>query len=618
MLSEIEDFKIKTTNLEIKNIYRTVDPETCNKYVSEFIQILNTNPISKKHEFTKIKKDLSKKYSINPSVATMNYTYYKLFQEGYMERNDMFELFNVSKMCRTNSGITQITVMSSPYPNGKEFSCEHNCYYCPNEPAHEGNNWTPQPRSYLYNEDAVKRGNDNNFEATLQMWNRMSALLLCGLNIDKLEVMVLGGTWGSYPEDYRYDFIRDLYYAANTFYIDSNKRPKPKSLYDEQKINETALVRIIGLTLETRPDHLYANEIQLLNMYNCTRVQVGVQSLDDKVMKKLNRGCYYKDIVRGIKNLLDCGFKVDIHIMFDLPFVTSEEDKEMFNQLLADPNVRFDQAKLYPFASIDWTVTKQWEDNGKELHYSQEELIDVLIHAKTLIPPWVRLNRVIRDFPHYYILDGNNKPNLRQDILSIMKDQGLECHCIRCREVKNKQEAIEMMDHMKLFVRSYEASGGTEYFISYESPDNKYIYGFIRLRLSKDQGYIKHILPKIKRDKFDTERVLNIFPCLNDCAMIRELHVYGNMTKVDQENNHTQHRGLGKKLLRKAESIAINHRYSKIAVISGVGVRKYYEKFGYKYEHNYMIKDLTWKLYRPFILAIFIIIMAYFFRSGFT
>lgn len=610
MYTEIEDLKIKTSNLEIKNIYRTVDPEICEKYISEFISLLDHD--INKHEFTRIKKNLCKKYSINPSVTTMNYTYYKLFQEGKLERNQYFEMFNVTKMCRTNSGITQITVMSSPYPNGKEFSCEHNCYYCPNEPAHEGNNWTPQPRSYLYNEDAVKRGNDNNFEPTLQMWNRMSALLLCGLNIDKLEVMVLGGTWGSYPIDYRDDFIRDLYYAANTFYIDNNKRPEKKSLYEEQKINETALARIIGLTLETRPDHLYDTEINLLNKYNCTRVQVGVQSLDDKVMKKLNRGCYYEDVVRGIKNLLNCGFKVDIHIMFDLPFVSSDEDKEMFDRLLKDTNVRFDQAKLYPFASLDWTVTKQWEDSGKELHYTQEELIDVLIHAKTRIPPWVRLNRVIRDFPHYYILDGNNKPNLRQDILSIMKDQGLECKCIRCREVKNKKEAIEIMDKMQMFIRSYEASGGTEYFISFESPDNKYIYGFIRLRLSKELGYITHILPKIKRKRQDKEEYINIFPFLNGCAMIRELHVYGNMTQVDHSTTHTQHRGLGKKLLQKAESIAVKHGYKKIAVISGVGVRKYYEKFGYKYNNNYMIKDLKWKMFRPIILAIIIIIISYF------
>ena len=197
--------------------------------------------------------------------------------------------------------------------------------------------------------------------------------------------------------------------------------------------------------------------------------------------------------------------------MFDLPFVTAEEDKSMFNKLLKDTNVRFDQAKLYPFASLNWTVTKKWEDSGKELHYSQEELIEVLIHAKTHIPPWVRLNRVIRDFPHYYILDGNNKPNLRQDILSIMEHRGLKCKCIRCREVKNKTDAINMINHMKLFIRSYEASGGIEYFISFESPDNKYIYGFIRLRLSKELGYINNILPKIRENLMKKKQMLIYF-----------------------------------------------------------------------------------------------------------
>jgi ELP3 family radical SAM enzyme/protein acetyltransferase len=606
-MTDIED--IKTSNLTVRDIYKFHSKEMYKKFIHDMIIMLNDieNPTQK--DFNRIKTMLKKKHHIAPSTVSANYTYFNMVQNNLIKRCYFFENFNKGKMCRTSSGITQVTVLSSAYPNGKEFSCEHNCYYCPNEPAHKDNNFVAQPRSYLYNEPAVRRANSNGFDACLQMWDRMSSLMLCGLSIDKLEVMVLGGTWGSYPKDYRYEFIRDLYYAANTFYIDNGERREKLSLIEEQVINETAYVRIIGLTLETRPDHVTAEEILLLNKYNCTRVQIGIQHINDRILKKINRGCYYKDGVRAIKNLLDCGFKVDIHLMFDLPYASVQDDMEMIDNILYDDDMRFDQAKLYPFASLDWTVTKQWEDKGEVLHYSDEELIDVIIYAKSKMPPWVRLNRIIRDIPEHYIHAGNKISNLRQHIHVEMEKMGLSCACIRCREVKNKIEAIDAKKTMKMFIRNYTASYGQEYFISFESADNKYIYGFCRLRLSKNMGYVKDIKPAIHRQKGDIEREVNIMPWLNNCAMIRELHVYGNMTRVDTENNHTQHQGLGKKLIREAENIAINNGYYKIAVISGVGVRKYYEKFNYRYSNNYMIKDLSWNVFKYILFCIMIVIM---------
>jgi len=614
---DIEDtIKMKTGNLLIRNVYRNGEPEVYKMYILDIINIIDSYD---KHIYKKTKQTLNKKYHINPNVTGLNYAYYKLIENKKINRNIYFERLNVAKTCRTSSGITQITVLSSPYPNGKEFSCEHNCYYCPDEPAHEGNNNTPQPRSYLYHEPAVRRANENGFDGANQMWDRMSSLLLCGLNIDKLEVMVLGGTWGSYPEDYRYEFIRDLYYAVNTFYVDSDRRRDRYTLAEEIKINENATVRVIGLTLETRPDHVTVNEIKMLNDMMCTRVQVGIQSLDDKILKKINRGCYYEDTVRAIKNLLNCGFKVDIHIMFDLPFASYEDDIAMADKFLNDDNVRFDQAKLYPFSSMDWTVTKQWEDKGMNLHYSQEELMEVIIHFMTNVHPWVRLNRVIRDIPDFYITAGNNIPNYRQNIEEEMKSRGIYCMDIRNREVKNNRIALEASKYMKLIVRNYKASGGHEYFISYESQDEKYIYGFCRLRLSKELGYVDDIKPRIHRKgkEDNIEKKINIFPFLNGCAMIRELHVYGNMTRVDNDNFHIQHMGLGKKLIAKAEEIAIARQYNKIAVISGVGVRKYYEKRGYRFNNNYMIKDLIDDIFINNIVNIinklFIVFIVYFF-----
>ena len=593
---DIEDiYTKKVRHLTVRNIYHGNDPVTANNFIKEFTNILDKNIIETKQEWNKINTQLRKKYHISLSTVTMNYIYRKLVEEKKIDRNELFEQFNVGKLCRTNSGITQITVLTSPYPNGQSFSCEHDCYYCPKEPAHEGNGFVEQPRSYLFNEPAVLRANANKFDAALQMWDRMSTLSLCGLSIDKLEVMVLGGTWGSYPEDYREEFIRDLYYAANTFYHDADNRRERYPLHVEIGYNEIALVRVIGLTLETRPDHVTARELYLFRKYGCTRVQIGVQHTDKKILSKINRGCYLEDTVRAIKNLLDVGLKIDVHLMLDLPFATPEDDIKMIKTMLYDTRLQFDQAKLYPFASLDWTKTKEWEDKGMNLHYSQEELVDVLIETKTMIHPWIRLNRVIRDIPSNYILAGNDKPNLRQTLELEMKKRNLKCQCIRCREVKNNKEALDSIDQAIIFIRSYDASDGKEYFISFETPDTDYIYGFCRLRLSKNMGHVKDIKPRIHRQvkEDNCEETINLFPTINNTAMIRELHVYGNMNPVDKHIAKTQHRGFGKRLIKVAETIAKINNYDQIAVISGIGVRNYYRKLGYYYNNTYMVKSLN-------------------------
>ncbi len=623
-LKDIEDYN--THHLFLHDV--NYDEKNVN-YLIELVNSINENTTEKEYKQIIIK--LRRKYHSIPSVITLNYLYKLSITQNKIKPNVYFEKFNIRKETRTTSGITQITVLTSPRPNGQDFTCEHNCYYCPNEPAHEGNNMTPQPRSYLYNEPAVRRANENKFDAAWQFWHRASGLELCGLPIDKVELYILGGTWGSYPIDYRIEFVRDLYYAANTYYHDKTiqeyMRPR-LTLEEEIEINMSADVRIIGLTMETRPDHVNATEIKLLRRMNCTRVQIGVQHINNMILKKINRGCYYDDIKRAIYNLLNCGFKIEIHLMFDLPFSSPDKDIKMIDHLFkidnynesnfADPNITFDEAKYYPFQSVDWTITKQWEDKGEFLHYSHEELIEVLIYAKQNTPPSVRLARVIRDIPIDYVYAGNHVPNLRQLLEIEMTKRDIECKCIRCREVRNK---ITDIDNAELFIRKYDASNGTEYFISFETSDRKIIYGFCRLRLSKDMGHImsggyKHDITKpINED-------INLFPELNNIAMVRELHVYGSMTPVNIDNNFNnnfiQHRGFGKKLLSQAELIAINNKYNKIAVISGVGVRQYYEKLGYKLskETGYMMKDLkvneysliNTQLYNYMIIAIIIII----------
>ncbi len=620
-ISDIEDYHFKHLFMH-ERIDNNKEKEEA--YLIDLINNVNQNTTEK--EYKKLTLEMRKKHKVVPGVIILNYLYKKCIQNNTIKPNKYFEKFNIRNETRTTSGITQITVLTSPRPNGQDFTCEHNCYYCPNEPAHEGNNYTPQPRSYLFNEPAVRRANENKFDAAWQVWHRASALELCGLPVDKVELYILGGTWGSYPIDYRIEFVRDLYYAANTYYHSKENSTNYKmrerlSLEEEININQTTDVRIIGLTMETRPDHVTADEIKLLRRMNCTRVQIGVQHLDYEILKKINRGCYYDDVKRGIYNLLNCGFKVEIHLMFDLPNASPAKDKELINQLFrinsidndeynfADPNITFDEAKYYPFQSVDWTVTKQWEDKGEYLHYSHEDLIDVLMYAKSHTPPTVRLARVIRDIPVSYVYAGNNVPNLRQLLEEDMKKNGLSCKCIRCREVRNKKTNI---NNIIMNVRDYEASGGHEYFISIESPDKEIIYGFCRLRLSSNMGYIltggynRGASANINKDEH-----INLFPFLNDVAIVRELHVYGNMTPHKSNGEYYQHRGFGKMLLKEAERIAVNNNYHKIAVISGVGVRKYYEKCGYKLNNNYMMKDLDF--YddidkAAYIISIFIII----------
>ncbi len=599
-MQDIEDYNINHFLIDEKDVEKD---ERVSEFIIDFISILEQTSETNIN-WNAIIKELSQKYHHKPSIITMNYYYLKNVSEKKIKPNEIYEEHSIRKNSRVNSGIQQITFMFPALVNGKPWSCEHNCYYCPNEPAHEGNNFTPQPRSYLYHEPAVARANQWNFDIKKQIWSRLTCLSLLGHFPNKLEMMGSGGTFGSYPEDFRIDVARDMYYAVNTFYDDKNNLREPLTLEEEITINMTAKARVIGLTFETRPDHVNAREIELLRRMNCTRVQIGVQHVVDYILKKINRGCYYDDTVRAIYNLLNVGLKVDVHLMFDLPFADYEDDMGMIDFIyksnnnvitFANEDFTFDQAKYYPFSSVDWTVTKTWEDRGENLHYSQEELIDVLMYAKSMTPPTVRLNRVIRDIPSHYIHAGNNIPNLRQLLEKQMKDNNMVCNCIRCREVKMNKVAINAMDTAKLFIRNYKASGGMEYFISIESIDNKYIYGFCRLRLSKDMGYVIDKEPSIRNPK-SKENTVNLFPFLNGCAMIRELHVYGKMTPIENKGiNKVQHKGYGKMLVAQAEKIAQENGYNKIAVISGVGVRQYYEKLGYELKNNYMIKDIQFK-----------------------
>ena len=571
---------------------------------SKYINVVEAI-LSRDNDYTEHKtlKQLLRKHSINVKNSFIFQVFlllkerqdYSIEDEAYLR--SVLQIKNV----KSHSGIISVTVFTSGHPEyidpktgearTQQFSCQWNCSYCPNEPG--------QPRSYLKGEPGVMRANRSNFDCLTQMFERMKALYLCGHECDKLEVLVLGGTWTSYPIPYREQFVRDIYYSANTFFDMFANKPNVReklSLTEEKAINKTTRSKVIGLTLETRPDTITAKELKLLRYYGCTRVQLGIQHLDNDVLTKINRKCKTETTIKGIKLLKDAGYKIDGHFMPNLPGSTADKDKNMLiNELLGvqeysrtedidnniiteiyklnNENVQVDQWKVYPTTIVPWTEIEKWYKSGEYIPYDMDEMKDILLEMKTKVFPWIRLNRIIRDIPDDYSILTCYKSNLRQDLATELKKQGKFCRCCRCREIKTK---TFNQDDMFMVIREYNASDGQEFFISYESRDNKLLYGFIRLRLTTNQP-------------------IHIFPELEGCALIRELHVYGKLQPVGTTGNHVQHIGLGRRLLQKAEDIAKKNNYSKISVIAGEGTRGYYQKFDYieaTGEGHFMIKDL--------------------------
>lgn len=560
-----------------------IDPKDNDKLILITKQLFNDQNIqniTSKEVLRKSLDKLSRENKIIPSMVKILFIYRSLASAGELKYDPKIEKYLRTKNVRSLSGIVNITVFTSPYPETskgvQEFSCEYNCHYCPKEPN--------QPRSYLLKEPAVLRANANKFISTEQFWDRALTLIRMGHPLDKIELIVSGGTFSSYPIEYTTNFMRDQFYAANVAYDKFNgiKLREPLTLSDEQDLNQNqALIKIIGITIETRPDRIKKQDLIYFRELGVTRVQMGVQHTNDKILDHINRKCSNIHTIRGIKALKESGFKVDIHLMPDLPppdGITREDmikiDHEMFEQVIEQPEYQADQWKIYPCETVPWTEIEKWYNEGIYKPYAEltnsdgtNPLFELLIDVKSKVKPWVRLNRVIRDIPNSYIIGGNSNTSMRNDLLSYMKKKNIKCNCIRCREVKDKDIKL---DDFELKVRSYDASDGIEYFISWEDSEDT-LLGFLRLRIneSSDNKY---------------------FPELSNCALIRELHVYGQVITHDNINNGdgVQHRGLGKALLAKATEIAGRHGYNKLSVISGVGVRNYYIKQGFKPVDSYI------------------------------
>lgn len=600
--TEIEDFMGNVIPFKLQNNMKTLY-----RIIEEMLK-LKINDRETMNEFIKTCKQ---KYQITVGNAELLYAYRKYILEKDIKYDKNIELALQASSQRSKSGVQVFTIVTSPYPDGYEFSCEWNCKYCPLQPG--------QPRSYLKEEPGVSRANRYNFDPTMQFRDRGFSYFVNGHPVDKCEVIILGGTWHSYPKNYRDKFITSIYYAANTFFdnVDVKKLREMKSLDEEKKINETTLCRIIGITIETRPDCIKPNELIVLREYGVTRIQMGVQHINDRMLERVDRRCNSKQAINAIKLLKDNCFKVDIHIMPDLPkplkigvdfkkkVITNEDidwdfdvyksDEEMFDILINDADWQTDQWKIYPFEVVPYTELKDEYDRGLHKSYGEvlidnpfghigkksknsnkfSRLHELLMKVKSEVKPYVRLNRIVRDIPTQYIMGGTTDVSMRQILQIEMKKRGLKCKCIRCKEIKDKK-----IDHdtAVLFVREYHASDGIEYFISFETPDENTLFGFCRLRISKNTG--RDLKSNI------------IFGDLVDMGLIRELHVYGQTVSVSDKNaKQKQHMGFGLRLLEEANKIAKNKGCKGTAVIAGVGVKKYYErKANYKFGEYFMVK----------------------------
>jgi len=522
----------------------------------EFVKDLLANPPKSRLHLEKRKKrfcaDLRMKLLRNSDLIEI---YRDLLARNDIKRDAYFEKITKKRATRTLSGVATVSVISKPFP------CPGRCIFCPTE--------FRVPKSYLSNEPSVMKAISLKYDPFKQVQMRLKTYENNGHDSDKIELIVQGGTWSYYDDEYKFEFIKRLYDACNA---GPHGEDKPAAtLAEAQKINETAQHRVVGLTLETRPDYINEKELRQMREFGCTRVEVGVQNIYDDVLV-LNKRLHKIDaVIDATKLLKEAGFKINYHMMPNLPGSDVERDYQNFVELFGRPEFQPDMLKIYPCSVLKNAPLYKWFKDGRYTPYTDEELFDLLMRIKKIIPEYTRINRLIRDIPTTSIEAGNMWSNLRQMLQAKMAEQGEYCKCIRCREARDKEVKI---DEAILDVQTYEASGGTEYFLSFISPDRKILYAFLRLRLNADNH--QHFIDE-----------------LQGAALIREVHTYGQLAPIaDDKGGFVQHAGFGRRLLAKAEEIAREHGRQKMAVISGIGVREYYRKNGYVIDGTYMCKSL--------------------------
>ena len=485
------------------------------------------------------------------------------------------------KPTRTKSGVAIVAVMCHPH------KCPHGrCLYCPESDI--------APPSYTGEEPAALRGRMFEYHPYVQCFNRLAQLKKIGHPIDKVELIIMGGTFPSRDLCYQEWFVSQCLKAMTDFglILDNNAefeinkklirefekdvvKTYPPNDYvlieDIQLANENSKVRCVGMTFETRPDYCKKEHINRMLDFGVTRVELGVQTLSDKLYEKVKRGHTIADVIESNQLLRDSAIKVAMHMMPGL-FVRQKEDLKMFKQLFSDENFKPDMLKIYPcLVTKGSEIYDMWQE-GIYRPYNDEEAVDLIVEIKKILPKWVRTMRIQRDIPSTLIEAGVQKSNLGELVYNKLDENHINCQCIRCREIGHKKTNENYaLEDFRLFKESYTACGGEETFISIEDKNEESIAGFLRFRIPSQNTFRPEITDKT--------------------ALIRELHIYGNMIQIGDKNPSIgQHTGFGEKLLMEAENLAIDNDKDEIAIISGIGTRNYYRKFGYERKGPYMAK----------------------------
>lgn len=472
-----------------------------------------------------------------------------------------------AKPVRTASGIAVIAVMCKPHRCPHIAYTGNICVYCPGGPDSD---FEYSTQSYTGYEPTSMRAIRARYDPYEQARGRIEQLKQLGHSIDKVEYIIMGGTFMSLPKDYREDFIVNLHNALSGF--------NGNDIDEAIQYSQQSLTKCVGITIETRPDYCTQTHLDDMLKYGCTRLEIGVQSLYEDVARDTNRGHTVKSVCETFSVAKDAGYKVVSHMMPDLPNVGMERDIEQFKEYFENPAFRTDGLKIYPTLVIRGTGLYELWKTGRYKSYNANALVDLVARIMALVPPWTRIYRVQRDIPMPLVTSGVDNGNLRELALARMKDFGTKCRDVRTREVGIQEVHHKVQpDQVELIRRDYYANGGWETFLSYEDPKKDILIGLLRLRkASKKYTY---------RKEFTSQRT----------SIVRELHVYGSVVPLhSRDPRKFQHQGFGTLLMEEAERIALEeHGSEKISVISGVGVRTYYGKLGYELDGPYMSKKLV-------------------------